>query len=378
MLTLQQVRELSQLKSSTPIVSVYLGVDHQTYPRGEYRTVLKNLIKTQVQESVKPLVEKDLRQIQTFLNQMPLNFPHRSVAIFSSSKAGLWKTYPLRAYIPNRLVVNSTPYVSPLLTLLQAYRRYLVGVIDRKGASIYELFLGDIESLEEMESEVPKKVKAGGYEGREEGRMARHISAHLMHHARKVAEKLSSLLQKRFCHHLILGGSEDVVSALKIAIPSSISNRIIGVIRVDRDESKEEILQRCEPLIRRFEEAEERSLVESLKQESSAGRQGRIGLAPVLQALNGANIHTLLFSEDYHLNGYICKNCKALFTNFGNCQYCGSPTVLTPDVVAEAVEKAFAQGAVIRPIRYDTAFLKQICIGCLLRYSPIPTSTPKT
>jgi len=378
LLTLQEVKDLSQVKSSGPIVSVYLRVDPQTYPKGEYRTVIKNLIKTQVQESVKSLVEKDLRQIQSFFHHLPLNFSYRSVAIFSSSKDGLWKTYPLRTYILNRLVVNSTPYVSPLLTLLQAYQRYLVGVIDRKGASIYEIFLGDIESLEEIESEVPKKVKAGGYEGREEGRMARHISAHLTHHARRVAEKLSSLFQKRSTHHLILGGSEEVASALKTAIPSSISSKIIASIRADRDETKEKILQRCEPLIRRFEEAEERSLVESLRQESSAGRQGRIGLAPVLQALNGASVHTLLFSEEYHPIGYICQNCKALFTDSGNCQYCGSPTVSTPDVVAEAVEKAFAQGAVIRPIRYDSNFHKQMAIGCLLRYSPLPTSTLKS
>ena len=85
-----------------------------------------------------------------------------------------WKVLSLPEAPRNRVVFDRNPYVRPLTLILDEFQRLIAFLIDRREAKWYAVVMGEITLLDEMKTDVPKKVKGGG-EREEARRIERHV-----------------------------------------------------------------------------------------------------------------------------------------------------------------------------------------------------------
>jgi peptide chain release factor subunit 1 len=68
------------------------------------------------------------------------NWPPGAMAIFACNGRGLYEEIPLPRGTGPDLVVDETPFVRPMLAVLDEYHRSCVVVIDKESARIWELY----------------------------------------------------------------------------------------------------------------------------------------------------------------------------------------------------------------------------------------------
>ncbi|MFN4183090.1 MAG: hypothetical protein ACK4G3_07815 [bacterium] len=209
-----------------------------------------------------------------------------------------------------------------------------------------------------------------GFEGRDELRMTRRVEEHLLQFSRLVAERISQLGGVRKWDYLLLFGREKMMFQLRDALPKSWQERIIDMVKTEPDAVKK-MGKICEITIENFLIKMMEQVAEQVMKESSAGQKGRVGLAPVISALNEGAVQSLVLSSEYIAPGYVCPRCFALSDRPGTCPYCSSPLREEKDIVPFIIEKAQQQNAQIFLFPHRS-WEKNAGIGCILRFSPVP------
>jgi peptide subunit release factor 1 (eRF1) len=111
-------------------------------------------------------------------------------------------------------------------------------------------------------------------------------------------------------------------------------------------------------------------LTARLKEEVGSGKLGVAGLAPTLRALNDHKVMHLLVEEGYQTPGGRCPECGTLrVRSAGRCRFCQGAIERVENLVDEAVELAFAQGAKVHFIAASESLWELGRIGALLRYA---------
>src|ERR1700724_1825644 len=128
------------------------------------------------------------------------------LAIFGCPPAGLWEAFHLHVPVRNRLVVEATPYVEPLLDLLDEYERYAVALVDKEKARFFSVFLGEIEEHDDFKDFVPGKHDKGGVSP---ANFQRHHEAHVFRHLKRTADYLANAYRQRPFDRLILAGPDE-------------------------------------------------------------------------------------------------------------------------------------------------------------------------
>src|SRR5919204_3506619 len=84
-------------------------------------------------------VDRDLAAIRSTLESPQARQARsaRGLAVFSDSRRGLLRTFALSLPVDNRVVVDATPYLVPLLEVLFRNRSYLVVLTDTHRGRLY-------------------------------------------------------------------------------------------------------------------------------------------------------------------------------------------------------------------------------------------------
>src|SRR5437763_361477 len=78
----------------------------------------------------------------------------RGVALFSSSKAGLWEAAELPRPTADLATVADQPYVLRLETLIETYESFCTVIVDRERARIFLATMGRIQEERDLFDEV--------------------------------------------------------------------------------------------------------------------------------------------------------------------------------------------------------------------------------
>ncbi|HDH50961.1 MAG TPA: hypothetical protein ENH04_06095, partial [Nitrospirae bacterium] len=139
MLTYSEVKELSAISGDENyFVSLYLNVNPVTNPKGDYLIHFKNMLKQTLDNLDKKIgksVNEDLERIEAFIKDNKRGFK-KGVSVISSAPRGIWKDFHVSLPVKNELVIDSTPYVKPLLALLDNYQRCMVLLVDKETARV--------------------------------------------------------------------------------------------------------------------------------------------------------------------------------------------------------------------------------------------------
>jgi len=374
MLNREELKELSEVQDEeNHYVSLYLNVNPVTNPKGEYILHLKNMIKEVSEKTDKDIYRKikaDLEKINTHVTSNKRGF-RKGLALLSSEERGFWREYNLSVPVKNLLIVNHTPYIKPLLDIVDNNPRYLILIVEKDEARIFVVHLGEIVEYGEVKTtDVPGRHKKGGWFALAEPHYQRHIDYHVGLHLKEVIKRLESFMSTEGIDIVFIGGPDEAVTMFEEMLPESVRAKIRGRFAAEMFLKPDEVLKRAEPLVAVYEAEKEKKVVDELITRAMKGTQAVLGLADVIGAVTEGKVHRLVVVKDYNASGFKCVNCSLLsLEDIARCPYCGSETEPVEYLVELVAQRAVEQGATVEVLAYETEPLKDKGnIGAILRF----------
>lgn len=373
MFTREELTQLNAIKGNGELfTTVYLNVNPVTNTKGEYFIAYRNLVKPEIDKlsnADQKVVKEDVKKIETYLKSGKTEFK-KSLVIISSPQLDMWEVYHLSVSLKNQVIIDKTPYLKPLTSVMEQYRSYAVALVDRVHARLFNIQLGEIAEYAELFTpDIPRKHKKGGWQGRDENRFRRHIDQHIHFHLRDVVTKLEGLLSKGEVSHIIIGGSEESVIVFNKMLSQPITAKTAGTFTADMHAGNDEILEKSMQIIRGVEKSGEEGLVEELVTRASKNGTAAAGLEDVLSQMQKGNIHHLVYLEGFRSSGYKCTSCNFLtIQDLNTCPFCNTPVESVEHLIDFAIQRAIDQGSEISAIAENRKLAEAGNIGALLRY----------
>ncbi len=283
----------------------------------------------------------------------------RAVAVYACGPADLLEVVRLRRPIENKVVLDRTAFVEPLV-LHGTDERWLVLISNRRAA---RLFVGPGDALEETDrivDEVHSQHDKGGWSQLNYQRsVEKEVHDHLVH----AAEVAFDVYKRRGLDRVLIGAPDELLSEFKGKLHPYLRERIAGRIQVDiENASVDDVCAAAEPLIVEHIRGLEREALDRLTAGVGRGERGAAGIAEVLDALNQARVETLLIAENFRASGRVDFEAGLLLPDEADQ---GEPV---PDIVEPAIEKAIEQSATAMVVRHHDDLAPLGGIGALLRF----------
>jgi peptide chain release factor subunit 1 len=352
---LEQIKRLASFDShGACVLSAFLNLAPQRQVERTYRTIFKDLhqeLGERLDEPRRAELDAESTRVAQWLDANPPQ--GRALAIFSCAPAGLWEAFSLQVPVPDRLAFEATPYVAPLLDLLDEYERYAVALVDKEKARIFSVFLGEIEEEHGFKDFVPGKHDQGGVS---QANFQRHHEAHVFRHLKRAAEYLTELYRHRPFDRLILAGPEEATSELRRLLPRALASRVVAAIPAETFAGTAEILERTLEIEHQIERTTENRLLTELFETAAAGGLGTVGVDRTLEALFLGEVRTLVVADGAPAEGSECPNCGRLTTGRPSaCPACGNRMDPVADVFERAIDWTLARSGRVEVVHNEPA-----------------------
>ncbi len=374
-----QVESLSKFRSERFLTtSFYLNTDKSRMTKKEVSLSFKNLLSSgysqldemELSKEKKESLSRDMERINTFCAGSLVSYNHPGLAIFSCSGHNFWQSFNLSSPPRNRVIFDRNPYVRPLSATLDEHNRIFALTLDRREAKYYEIFTGEIRLLDTLTSDVPSKVREGGWEGYESKRIERHIDAHLFDHFKKIAQKAFNLFQKNHFDWLLISCHQKYRADFEPLLHPYLKTRLKAWIKALPSDSPAEVLKESLEIEKTLKKQEEDEVVQRLVSELEKGGRAVSGLKNTLASLNRGEVQTLVITRSFSQQGRTCPQCHFLYIDELLCPSCQRKTEKVVDVVDEAVEAALDKNCGVKHLTPPSRLNKYGKIGAFLRYKP--------
>jgi peptide chain release factor subunit 1 len=369
----EELREIAKMRGDGAVfVSLYLNVNPMTTVKDNFAIHVKSMIKQTADKLDKAVLKKvqgDFDKIESYVLTDKKIFK-KGLAILSCQKQKLWKEFHLSVPFRNEIIVDTTPYIKPLLDILDNYRRYAILLVGKESARIFLVHLGEIEEYTEVHTEdIPGKHKKGGWFALSEKSYERHIDYHVELHLKDVLRKMDAFLSGEHVDRIILGGSEEAVAKVKGMLPQALSERVIGTFQAEMFAKSKEILGKADPILNAYERNKEAETVDELLTKAMKNENAVIGIENVLNALQEGRIMKLIMLKDFKQAGLACSKCESLtIQDIASCPYCKGKMEKAQYIVDLLAQKAVQQGAIVDVLSDNRKLAEAGKIGALLRF----------
>jgi hypothetical protein len=379
MLTAETIDRITHFDShGMPVVSVYLEVPLEVSDRaampGRAESVLQQLAPLTDDESLdhdaKMSVRGDLDRIGLAAKES--RFPAGGVAFFSCSAAGFFEEVTLPRAVHDRVMVDETPWVRPMLAVLDEYHRAGVVIVDRAAAQLWELYQDELEEDTRVKDpKLRRRNYAGGWRGYREHPVQHKAMELEKKHFRHVAEVLRDRAGAHRYDVLIVGGHDEEVSGFLDHLPRDLRDKVVGTFEVDPNTVDRGVVkEQAGRILEQYERDQERQWVADVLERAAEHKPAAIGVRDTLWAASMAAIQDLLVQEDVVEPGVACDNCGWLGLSGEGCPVCGSTLRHTPDVLDELVEAVVSESGTVEHVRADTPLREHVTVAAL-RF-PVP------
>lgn len=360
-----------------PVVSMYLGLDASRPDRGSLFTRASSLLHEirpmtkdhTLDREVRLSVRGDVERIEAALRgERP---KPGSVAIFSCSGNGFYEEIELPRRVHDRIVVDATPWVRPMLAVLEEYHRTCVLILDKETARTWELYQGEILETSEVLDSALRKPDYAGWHGLEEYRVRNKEEELAKKHFRRVAAVLADFYRAGRFELLTVGGQNHEVPVFLEFLPHRLRGSVAGTFAIDPHIATiADIRASAEAVVDRYERDEERQWVGEVFEREASGGNAVVGLEGSLWAGCVAAIERLLVQGDAIAAGVVCDESGWLAETGDTCIICGQPTRKTDDVIDELCQTVIDTGGTVEHVIADTP-LRDHVAAANLRF-PLP------
>jgi peptide chain release factor subunit 1 len=335
------------------IVSCYLKVEPRDRSRGKYLIKLKNRIREVVEAlPAEGLTRAETEQVVADLNRLQATLqnpdglpPSRGLAIFVCKPLGLFELVPLPRVYRSRLLVDRTALVRELVALEDEVGRLLAAVLDKTGASIYEVTAFQTRKIADVEAESRKSGRF--HPDREVQGSGEHGFHNRLRHEREqvldlVAGRLFEIDRKEPVRGIVLASAGTEADALRMFLHPYIAGKVMGTARLGRKGAALPAVAAAVLDVREtFERKLERHLVAEMLLGQGSGWAVN-GISDTLEALSKGQVRTLLVRADASVPGFHCSATGRLSLNAKDCRGLGN-AVPAPDIIDDAIEEALRQ-----------------------------------
>lgn len=365
------IRKLTDWTPDHPVTSLYLDVDGRRHPsRNGYIVRMRDLLKgvglDRWDREQRRSVGEDLEAIRRFVEEDLDRRGLGGVAVFSSSRSGLWEEVPVALPFRDRIHVGSRPLLIPLEGMLERFETFAVLVADRERARLLYVRQGQVEERGEIHDDVPGRHDQGGWS---QARYQRHIEDHVHRHLKRAARGVLRASERRPFDHIILAGAEELVAELGRELHDYVSRRVLDRIALPISVSAEEVRRRVLAIEAELEARREAEALRRLTTEarSETGRAVS-GLPDTLGALEAGRVETLVVAADLRAEGRRCPRCGHLSVGEARCAACGVATMTADHLVEEVVELAVRQNRKVETVGGSQELDALGGVGALLRF----------
>jgi peptide chain release factor subunit 1 len=365
----KDLKELAGYEPEAPVLSLYLNVDPRERTSEDYRLELRQLLRKAADEAQ----PSDIEAVQAFFDHQ-YDWSGRGVAVFSCAADDFWREYKLAVPVASIFTVARRPYIWPLAALSEAYGRYCVAIVDRRGARLLVYEMGELRAEDEVVGEEVRRVKRGRGSRRGYGRRGGSVVSSqredeaVRRNLRRAAEAAERVWRRHKPERLIIGATEQTAARFLEELPAQLQESVIGTISVEPGTALPDIRDRSLDLIREVEAERENALVDAVFTAAAKGRGGAIRLADTLGAAHEGRIQTLVVSRGYHKSGYQCTGCGYITDQALNkCPFCGRSFSEIPDAAEALVRKVIEDGGRVEIVE-DNPRIAEFGVGALLRY----------
>jgi peptide chain release factor subunit 1 len=359
--------------TETPVVSLYLNVDPAQRTTDGYKLRLRGLLK----DASRPDLARDLEAIEKYFEH-EYDWSGKGVVLFSNQSDRFWRSYPIAVPLPrSQLEIGPKPFIRPLVHLLDTYGSYGVVAVDRQGARLFHIHLGQLLDTRGFLGEGIRKVKRGGGSSRGGavasrsggGGGAQHERELAVQNLRDSAEETAAFFEAKSLKHLLIGGTDETVAQFRELLPKHLQDAVVGTFSIDMNAKDHDVLERSLEVVQRADQKREAGLVEAAITAAAKGSNGVIRLDDTLGAVSEGRVQTLVVSDGYHAPGYRCQSCTYITGQaLSACPFCGGEISEIPDAVELAIRRVMEQGGEVEIIRQKEKLDSAGGIGALLRY----------
>jgi peptide subunit release factor 1 (eRF1) len=372
-----QIETLAKFKGQGELMtSFYLDADKGRLTKKEIQLALKNLIsdaETRLEglgasrEKAEAL-ERDLALIEEFGSRNLISSKATGLAAFSCSRKDFWMDLDLPHGPRNRIVFDTNFYVRPLSAILDKYSFVCVLLVDRREARWYEITMGEMRALSELRSEVPAKVKEGGFEGTEAKRIERRLDARLQDHLKKAAGKTAEFHRQQAFDWLLVGVDDSLCADLEQQLPKPLRDRIKGRLKARPADPPAKVFKEASAVAAELKKTEEQETVRKLVAELERGGLAASGLRDTIHRLNTFEVQTLVVTHNFSKPGRVCPTHRFYYLDELQCPVCGKKTDIVRDIVDEAIETVLKRGGTVKHVTPPSKLDRYGEIGAFLLY----------
>jgi peptide subunit release factor 1 (eRF1) len=372
-----QIEALTKFNSQGDFVtSFFLDTDKGRQNKKEIHLALKNLLsgaKAQAcglaagKEKTESLL-RDLDIIADYSSQTLASSNSAGLAAFSCSQRKFWQTLELPHGPRNRVIFDANFYVRPLAAILDKYSPICVQLISHREARWYSVSMGEIKLLDELQSDVPSRVREGGFEGNESKKIERHLDARLQDHFKKTAKRAFDLSKKHPFEWLFIGCEDNHGADFEAHLHSYLREKIKAHIRSRLNDSPAKVLQEALDVEARLKKAGEDETVQKLVGELERGGLAASGLRDTVHRLNQFEVQSLVVTHNFSKPGRICPTHKILYLDELQCPICDKKTDVVQDIVDEAIETVLKRKGSVKHITPPSKLDHYGQIGAFLKY----------
>jgi peptide chain release factor subunit 1 len=362
MITQAELQQLIDFEpTGHPVLSLYLNVDPSRRSKDKYMLWLRNHLK----EVSDQADQADIERVERFFG-FEYDWQGKSVASFACTKADLWQAFPLAVPMEDGVFVGDLPHIKPLTNLMDRYEPYGVALIDREGARLFQIHMGQIVDTAGTLGEETKRHKQGGWAAQ---KLQRYEDTQASHNLRSAANVAMDFFQKGQSRRIVLAGTEETVSQFQGLLPRVWQEKVAGALPMDMNATEMEVLSKSWAIIDEAHADEQAALVERIITSAAKSEGAAVGLSATLAALQEERAHILVIAEGFSAPGYRCTQCGNISAvQEGVCPYCGGETARVDDAVEYAVKRTLESGGQVESVRDDPALVEAGSIGVLLRY----------
>lgn len=329
------LRRLSALRPDVPVLSLYVDInptDFGTQPArdGAYRSALdearKRIEAYETDHAGRMSLRADLEQAAAFLERSGPKRGH-GVVIFAASAAGLFEAYTLPRAPRTRVVVDESPYITPLFTAADV-RDWLIVVVDARNARLLHGNADHLEELEQFQDHIE-----GQHERQNTSDHQRWVENQVDQHLKKAAAAVDRHLAGARSDKVLVGAPPEIAPRFEEVMSNPAREKLAGRFDVEvPDAIPDDIRAAVLPCLEEDERRHEREVLDRLAERLGRGERAAAGVDEVLAMLEQARVETLLYDE----------------------------AAQRPDaeVLERAIEDAVAQSAEILPLRHHRGALE--------------------
>jgi hypothetical protein len=280
--------------------------------------------------------------------------------------------------LPNRVVLDSTAFIHPLLELLDEGRPAGVVLASRGDANVLEWRLGELRWLSRVapqEAEAPHERSGpvapspGGAHTtpmREQREARQHNQAHRF--AERVAAETTRLARELGWERLLVSGGERSTEPLVAALPPDLADITIRDARTLAQLGPVELAATVTERLHSDHRERELRLIQQIRETAHGGGAAALGLSEVVAALGEGRVAHLAYDPEVRYEGSLDEEGR-LYPG-GEAPPAAGALMREPRLTERIVERCLETGARITPVEgaSASALADADGIGALLRW----------